>query len=161
MFWPPFNSIVTFPPGIQRNVHCICCVRNAMSWPHILVCGPHTVSRWVIKQFHLVNSTQDNQTLSTVVSGFTGLCNGFFFSAVCSTASDAMLLATVNTFLSISACGNIWPLACMRYQWMESVAWYFPHTATLMGIRDITLRGWGVEAPAVRYSLYICTSWKQ
>ena len=69
---------------------------------------------------------------------------------MCSKGSDAMLLATVATFLGLIACGGLWPLLCMEFSWMERLAWYFPHTATLQACRDITLRGWGLEATSVR-----------
>jgi len=94
-----------------------------------------------------------------IAQGFTGLCNGFFFSTVCTKASDAMLLSTVSTFICIFLCGTMWPTSCMLNEVVETLAWYLPQTATLEGIRDITLRGFGFEAQSVRHGLALSAAW--
>eukprot|EP00092_Neocalanus_flemingeri_P011982 GFUD01012917.1.p1 GENE.GFUD01012917.1~~GFUD01012917.1.p1 ORF type:complete len:711 (+),score=110.14 GFUD01012917.1:57-2189(+) len=94
-----------------------------------------------------------------IFQGFTGLCNGFFFSALCRTATDAIMLAVVNLFFSLFLCGIIWPVEMMPYPWLESVAWYLPHTAAVQGIRDITMRGWGIESASVQLGMSVSVGW--
>jgi len=94
-----------------------------------------------------------------IFQGFTGLCNGFFFSTLCSTATDAIMLAVVNLFFSLFLCGIIWPVDMMPYTWLESLSWYLPHTAAMQGMRDITLRGWGMEAITVQLGMAVSLGW--
>ena len=91
--------------------------------------------------------------------GVTGLCNGFFFSALCSRATDAILMAVVNLFFSLFLGGVIWPVEMMPYPWLESISWYLPHTAALQGMRDIALRGWGLESVAVQLGMVVSVGW--
>ena len=92
-------------------------------------------------------------------SGLTGLCNGFFFSALCTSATDAILMAVVNLFFSLFLGGVIWPVEMMPYPWLESLSWYLPHTAALQGMRDITLRGWGLESLSVQLGMVVSLGW--
>ena len=65
-------------------------------------------------------------------------------------------------------CGVIWPLEGMPHPAMAAAAWTLPQTAamqveveaaTVQGMRDVTLRGWGLEAGAVHQGLLISSAW--
>jgi len=94
-----------------------------------------------------------------MLQGVTGLCNGFFFSALCSSATNAILMAVVNLFFALFINGVIWPVEMMPHSWLESLAWYLPHTAALQGMRDIALRGWGLESVAVQLGIFVSVGW--
>jgi len=94
-----------------------------------------------------------------MLQGVTGLCNGFFFSALCSSATNAILMAVVNLFFSFFLDGVLWPVEMMPYSWLESLSWYLPHTAALQGMRDIALRGMGLESVTVQLGTFVSFGW--
>jgi len=68
-------------------------------------------------------------------------------------------MAVVNLFFSMFLDGVIWPVELMPYSWLESLSWYLPHTAALQGMRDIALRGWGLESRAVQIGTFVSLGW--
>jgi len=56
-------------------------------------------------------------------------------------------------------CGFVWPLEGMPYPWLRELVWYLPQTAGMQGLRDISLRGWGLSSPAVYQGLAISSTW--
>ena len=91
--------------------------------------------------------------------GLAGMSFGFFLSTICNTSMDAMKLSIGSCFPHMLLCGIIWPLEGMPHPWMRSVAWFLPHTASVQGMRDIMLRGWGLEAASVLQGLAISSGW--
>ena len=87
------------------------------------------------------------------------MCFGFFLSTVCKTSMDAMKMAIGSCFPLMLLCGIIWPLEAMPYSWLRTMAWFLPHTAAVQGMRDIMLRGWGVEASSVLQGMAISGGW--
>ena len=84
---------------------------------------------------------------------------GFFLSTVCNTSMDAIKLSIMACWSNMLLCGIIWPLEGMPHNWMRSVTWFLPHTASVQGMRDIMLRGWGVEASSVLQGMGISAGW--
>ena len=68
-------------------------------------------------------------------------------------------MAVVNLFFALFINGVIWPVEMMPHSWLESLAWYLPHTAALQGMRDIALRGWGLESEAVQLGIFVSVGW--
>jgi len=95
----------------------------------------------------------------TLFQGLAGMSFGFFLSTICNTSMDAMKLSIGSCFPHMLLCGIIWPLEGMPYNWMRTVAWYLPHTASVQGMRDIMLRGWGIEANSVLQGMGISSCW--
>lgn len=95
----------------------------------------------------------------TLFQGLAGMSFGFFLSTICNTSMDAMKMSIGACFPHMLLCGIIWPLEGMPYPWMRSIAWFLPHTASVQGMRDIMLRGWGVEASSVLQGMGISSSW--
>ena len=84
---------------------------------------------------------------------------GFFLSTVCKTSTDAMKMSVGSCFPLMLLSGIIWPLDAMPYTWLRKVAWFLPHTATVQGMRDIMLRGWGVQSSTVVQGIGIAGTW--
>jgi len=95
----------------------------------------------------------------TLFQGLAGMSFGFFLSTICNTSMDAMKLSIGSCFPHMLLCGIIWPLEGMPHPWMRSAAWYLPHTASVQGMRDIMLRGWGLEADSVLQGIGISSAW--
>jgi len=52
----------------------------------------------------------------------------------------------------------------MPNQWLQKIAWFLPQTASMQGMRDISLRGWGLQSEAVyqgKYRHQLCTKSKK
>ena len=92
------------------------------------------------------------------VSGLAGMSFGFFLSTICNTSMDAIKMAIGACLPHMLLTGIIWPLEGMP-PWMRSLVWYLPHTASVRGMRDIMLRGWGVEASSVLQGMAISSAW--
>ena len=90
--------------------------------------------------------------------GLVGMSFGFFLSTICNTSMDAIKMAIGATLAHMLLTGIIWPLEGMPAL-MVSIIWYLPHTASVQGMRDIMLRGWGLSAPSVWQGLIISSSW--
>eukprot|EP00092_Neocalanus_flemingeri_P036672 GFUD01039927.1.p1 GENE.GFUD01039927.1~~GFUD01039927.1.p1 ORF type:complete len:741 (+),score=162.42 GFUD01039927.1:103-2325(+) len=95
----------------------------------------------------------------TLFQGLAGMSFGFFLSTICNTSMDAMKLSIGSCFPHMLLCGIIWPLDGMPHPWIRSVVWYLPHTASVQGMRDIMLRGWGVESSSVLQGMGISSGW--
>eukprot|EP00090_Calanus_glacialis_P008173 TRINITY_DN16497_c0_g1_i1.p1 TRINITY_DN16497_c0_g1~~TRINITY_DN16497_c0_g1_i1.p1 ORF type:complete len:734 (+),score=117.42 TRINITY_DN16497_c0_g1_i1:53-2254(+) len=94
----------------------------------------------------------------TVFQGLAGMSFGFFLSTICNTSMDAIKMAIGACLPHMLLTGIIWPLEGMP-PWMRSLVWYLPHTASVRGMRDIMLRGWGVEASSVLQGMAISSAW--
>ena len=84
---------------------------------------------------------------------------GFFLSTVCNTSMDAMKMSIGSCFPLMLLSGIIWPLEAMPIPWLRGGVWLLPHTAAVQGMRDIMLRGWGVQASSVVQGLIISNGW--
>ena len=84
---------------------------------------------------------------------------GFFLSTICNTSMDAMKLSIGACFPHMLLCGIIWPVEGMPYSWMRYLVWFLPHTASVQAMRDIMLRGWGVEGSSVLQGVGISSAW--
>ena len=84
---------------------------------------------------------------------------GFFLSTVCNTSMDAMKMSIGSCFPLMLLSGIIWPLAAMPHSWLRTAVWFLPHTAAVQGMRDIMLRGWGVQASSVVQGMLISGGW--
>ena len=84
---------------------------------------------------------------------------GFFLSTICNNSMDAMKMSIGACFPHMLLCGIIWPLEGIQHTWLRGLTWIFPHTSAVQGMRDIMLRGWGVESSAVIFGIIIPTVW--
>ena len=91
-------------------------------------------------------------------SGLAGMSFGFFLSTICNTSMDAIKMAIGACLSHMLLTGIIWPLEGMP-PWMRSIVWFLPNTASVRGMRDIMLRGWGVEASSVLQGIAISSAW--
>jgi len=95
----------------------------------------------------------------TLFQGLVGMSFGLFLSVVCNTSMDAMKMSVGSCFPLMLLSGIIWPLEAMPYTWLMSIAWYLPHTASVQGMRDIMLRGWGVHGSSVVQGIVLSAGW--
>jgi len=97
--------------------------------------------------------------LLCLLQGMVGMSYGFFLSTICDTTADAMKMAISSFFPVLMVCGVIWPLEGMPNQWLQKIAWFLPQTASMQGMRDISLRGWGLQSEAVYQGIIIASAW--
>lgn len=93
-----------------------------------------------------------------IFPGLAGMSFGFFLSTICNTSMDAIKMAIGACLPHMLLTGIIWPLEGMP-GWMRSLVWYLPHTASVRGMRDIMLRGWGIGAASVLQGMAISSAW--
>jgi len=97
--------------------------------------------------------------LLCLLQGVVGMSYGFFLSTICDTTADAMKMAISSFFPVLMVCGVIWPLEGMPNQWLQQLAWFLPQTASMQGMRDVSLRGWGLQSEAVYQGIIIASAW--
>ena len=80
----------------------------------------------------------------TYLQGITGIIVGLIVSAICSEEAQAIHvnIGTIYPILMLS--GVIWPLEAIPYP-MRYFSYLIPLTVPAMAMRDIFLKGWGLE----------------
>jgi ABC-type multidrug transport system permease subunit len=95
-------------------------------------------------------------TFSTLL--FDDLIQGLFISIFCDSHTMANFMTTGSFYPMIILCGIFWPLEGM-YDWLKWFAYFFPFTVPSISMRNILMKGWGLEHPEVLMGYGVVIVW--
>ena len=87
--------------------------------------------------------------------GLAGMSFGFLISSLCDSQAVAMQLSIGSFYPNLLLSGILWPLEGMP-SYLRIVAKLLPNTLACQAMRDIMLRGWGVEREEVYLGVSFC-----
>ena len=87
--------------------------------------------------------------------GLAGMSFGFLISSLCESQAVAMQLSIGSFYPNLLLSGILWPLEGMP-SYLRIVAKLLPNTLACQAMRDIMLRGWGVEREEVYLGVSFC-----
>ena len=76
------------------------------------------------------------------------MCFGFLISSLCDSQAVAMQLSIGSFYPNLLLSGILWPLEGMP-TYLRMVARFLPNTLACQAMRDIMLRGWGIDREEV------------
>ena len=80
---------------------------------------------------------------------------GFLISSLCDSQAVAMQLSIGSFYPNLLLSGILWPLEGMP-SYLRTVAKLLPNTLACQAMRDIMLRGWGVDREEVYLGVSFC-----
>jgi ABC-type multidrug transport system permease subunit len=83
---------------------------------------------------------------------------GLFISIFCDSHTMANFMTTGSFYPMIILCGIFWPLEGM-YDWLKWFAYFFPFTVPSISMRNILMKGWGLEHPEVLMGYGVVIVW--
>jgi len=86
--------------------------------------------------------------LLTLLQGLAGMSFGFLISSLCDTQAVAMQLSIGSFYPNLLLSGILWPLEGMP-PLLKRISLFLPNTLACVAMRDIMLRGWGIDRPEV------------
>ncbi|GLH11318.1 Multidrug resistance protein homolog 65 [Gryllus bimaculatus] len=92
-------------------------------------------------------------TVLCLLTGFCGMCYGFFISIFCDSERSASYIGLGSFVPVVMLCGIIWPVEGMHYI-LRYLSVVMPLTQTVESLRTIITRGKGMDVPIV-YHGYI------
>ncbi|KAK7863239.1 hypothetical protein R5R35_001451 [Gryllus longicercus] len=92
-------------------------------------------------------------TVLCLLTGFCGMCYGFFISVFCDSERSASYIGLGSFVPVVMLCGIIWPVEGMHYI-LRYLSVVMPLTQTVESLRTIITRGKGMDIPIV-YHGYI------
>ncbi|KAK9499328.1 hypothetical protein O3M35_002381 [Rhynocoris fuscipes] len=90
--------------------------------------------------------------------GFSGMCYGYFVSAICDTDQAATYMGLGSFFPLAMLSGMVWPFEGMHYL-LRAIGWCLPLTLTTDAFRSISSRSWGLNHPAVYAGFLSAIGW--
>ncbi|XP_049807591.1 ABC transporter G family member 23 [Schistocerca nitens] len=94
----------------------------------------------------------------TMLTGFCGMCFGFFVSCVCATERTATYLAMGSFLPIVMLCGIIWPIEGM-HPILRYISFIMPLTQSTESLRTVLARGWEFHQPTVYYGFVSTFIW--
>jgi len=94
----------------------------------------------------------------TMLQGLAGMSFGFLISSLCDSQAVAMQLSIGSFYPNLLLSGILWPLEGMP-SYLRTVAKLLPNTLACQAMRDIMLRGWGVDREEVYLGVVSSTIW--
>jgi len=94
----------------------------------------------------------------TMLQGLAGMSFGFLISSLCDSQAVAMQLSIGSFYPNLLLSGILWPLEGMP-SYLRIVAKLLPNTLACQAMRDIMLRGWGVEREEVYLGVVSSSIW--
>jgi len=94
----------------------------------------------------------------TMLQGTAGMSFGFLISGLCDSQAVAMQLSIGSFYPNLLLSGILWPLEGMPPA-LQYIAKFLPNTLACQAMRDIMLRGWGIERPEVYFGLISTSIW--
>jgi len=94
----------------------------------------------------------------TMLQGLAGMSFGFLISSLCDSQAVAMQLSIGSFYPNLLLSGILWPLEGMPPA-LQYIARFLPNTLACQAMRDIMLRGWGVDRPEVYFGLISTSIW--
>jgi len=93
-----------------------------------------------------------------LLQGLAGMSFGFLISALCDSQAVAMQLSIGSFYPNLLLSGILWPLEGMP-SYLQTIASLLPNTQACQAMRDIMLRGWGVDREEVYFGLVSSSVW--
>jgi len=97
-------------------------------------------------------------SIIVLLQGLAGMSFGFFISALCDSQAVAMQLSIGSFYPNLLLSGILWPVEGMP-PYLQTIASILPNTHSVQAMRDIMLRGWGVDREEVYLGLVSSSVW--
>jgi ABC-type multidrug transport system ATPase subunit/ABC-type multidrug transport system permease subunit len=94
----------------------------------------------------------------TMLQGLAGMSFGFLISSLCDSQAVAMQLSIGSFYPNLLLSGILWPLEGMP-AYLRVVARFLPNTLACQAMRDIMLRGWGIDREEVYLGVISSSIW--
>ena len=94
----------------------------------------------------------------SLLQGLAGMSFGFLISALCDSQAVAMQLSIGSFYPNLLLSGILWPLEGMP-TYLQTIASLLPNTKACQAMRDIMLRGWGVDREEVYLGIVSSSVW--
>jgi len=94
----------------------------------------------------------------TILQGLAGMSFGFLISALCDSQAVAMQLSIGSFYPNLLLSGILWPVEGMPVL-LRTISKFLPNTLSCQAMRDIMLRGWGIEREEVYLGVVSSCVW--
>ncbi|XP_046645712.1 ABC transporter G family member 20-like isoform X2 [Daphnia pulicaria] len=92
------------------------------------------------------------------LEGFSGMCFGMMIASICDTTSGVLYVAQSYFLPRLFLSGQTWPIEAMPV-FLQYVACSLPTTYATVSLRNVLLRGWGLERPEVYFGILTTVAW--
>ncbi|XP_073975814.1 ABC transporter G family member 23-like [Rhodnius prolixus] len=128
---------------------------------NLVIMSLQTLFMWIVLFIIFDNVFKGSLVLAIALLyfvGLSGMCYGYFVSAVCDTDQAATYMGLGSFFPLAMLSGMVWPFEGMHYL-LRAVGWFLPLTLTTDAFRSISARSWGLKHPAVYSGFLSAIGW--
>lgn len=96
--------------------------------------------------------------LLLLLQGLAGMSFGLMVSAICKEENTAIMMILGTFYPNLLLAGVIWPIEAIPH-WLRWFSYLQPQTLPTQSLRDLIVRGWGIEQPGVWSGFAVTSIW--